>query len=84
MKMRISALAGALSAGIAAAPLWADTTDVKTQSRVMVSKTGAHCVANGNPGCSVQIEAGVRAKHADLEVAHPMTLLARAYRGKKK
>lgn len=45
-----------------------------------IAKTGAKCVANGNPGCSVQLEAGVRACGSDLEIAHPITLLARAYR----
>ncbi len=46
-----------------------------------IGKTGASCVANGNPGCSVQLEAGVRMHGVEVEVAHPMTLLARAYRG---
>jgi glycolate oxidase iron-sulfur subunit len=49
-----------------------------------IAKTGASCVANGNPGCSVQLEAGVRAAGRDLEIAHPISLLARAYRGEKK
>jgi glycolate oxidase iron-sulfur subunit len=44
-----------------------------------IAKTGATCVANGNPGCSVQLEAGARTKGADVEITHPMTLLARAY-----
>ena len=45
-----------------------------------IAKTGAHCVANGNPGCSVQLEAGVRMHGANgLEIVHPVTLLARAY-----
>jgi glycolate oxidase iron-sulfur subunit len=46
-----------------------------------IAKTGAKCVANGNPGCSVQLEAGVRAQGKDWEIVHPITLLARAYRG---
>lgn len=47
-----------------------------------IAKTGATCVANGNPGCSVQLEAGARLHHAEgIEIAHPITLLARAYRG---
>ncbi len=45
-----------------------------------IVKTGAKCVANGNPGCSVQLEAGVRAAGSDVEIVHPITLLARAYR----
>jgi glycolate oxidase iron-sulfur subunit len=46
-----------------------------------IAKTGATCVANGNPGCSVQLEAGVRMHGGGEEIVHPMTLLARAYRG---
>lgn len=45
-----------------------------------IAKTGAKCVANGNPGCSVQLEAGVRARGGDTEIVHPITLLARAYK----
>ena len=51
--------------------------------RHRIAKTGAKCVANGNPGCSVQLEAGVRASGTDVEIAHPITLLARAYRAEK-
>ena len=46
-----------------------------------IEKTRASCVATGNPGCSVQLEAGMRAKNAETEIAHTITLLARAYRG---
>lgn len=48
-----------------------------------IAKTGAPVVANGNPGCSVQLEFGTRRHGAEVEIAHPMTLLARAYRGGK-
>ena len=48
-----------------------------------IAKTGAKCVANGNPGCSVQLEAGMRARGDDTEIVHPITLLARAYRAGK-
>ena len=48
-----------------------------------IAKTGVRCVANGNPSCSVQLEAGVRASGSHLEVAHPITLLARVYRATK-
>lgn len=46
-----------------------------------IATTRASCVASANPGCSVQLEAGARATGAPLEIAHPITLLARAYRG---
>ena len=45
-----------------------------------IAKTGATIVASANPGCSVQLEAGVRARKSNVEIVHPITLLARAYR----
>lgn len=48
-----------------------------------IAKTKASVVANGNPGCSVQLEFGTRKHGNDVEIAHPMTLLARSYRGVK-
>jgi glycolate oxidase iron-sulfur subunit len=46
-----------------------------------IAKTGAGIVASANPGCCVQLEAGACARGAALEIVHPVTLLARAYRG---
>lgn len=45
-----------------------------------IAKTGAQIVASANPGCCVQLEAGTRARGETLEIVHPITLLARAYR----
>ena len=45
-----------------------------------IAKTGARIVATANPGCSVQLEAGVRESGQSIEIVHPVTLLARAYR----
>ena len=45
-----------------------------------IAKTGAKVVATANPGCSVQLEAGARESGQALEIVHPITLLARAYR----
>jgi glycolate oxidase iron-sulfur subunit len=45
-----------------------------------IAKTGAGIVATANPGCSVQLEAGARESGQSLEIVHPVTLLARAYR----
>jgi len=45
-----------------------------------IAKTGAKIVATANPGCSVQLEAGARASGQPLQIVHPITLLARAYR----
>ena len=46
-----------------------------------IASTGATTVASANPGCSVQLEAGTRDRKMKVAVAHPVTLLARAYRG---
>ncbi|MDX2226774.1 MAG: (Fe-S)-binding protein [Verrucomicrobiae bacterium] len=45
-----------------------------------IKSTGACVVASGNPGCNVQLRAGAAARGEHLEIAHPVTLLARAYR----
>jgi len=45
-----------------------------------IDKTKAPIVASANPGCCVQLEAGVRESQRDVEIVHPITLLARAYR----
>ena len=46
-----------------------------------IEKTGTKVVASANPGCNVQLAAGARARGLALEIVHPVTLLARAYRG---
>lgn len=43
--------------------------------------SGATCIASGNPGCTLQLRAGLRAAGSDIEVVHPVELLDRAYRG---
>jgi len=45
-----------------------------------IATTGATIVATGNPGCLLQIQSGLAARGAPIEVVHPVTLLARAYR----
>jgi glycolate oxidase iron-sulfur subunit len=45
-----------------------------------VDLTRAAVVASGNPGCSVQLQAGMRESGRTTEVVHPISLLARAYR----
>lgn len=40
--------------------------------------SGAACVAVANPGCALQIMAGLRARKLDVRVAHPVELLAEA------
>lgn len=45
-----------------------------------IDKTKVPVVATANPGCMVQLEAGVRASGRECGVIHPITLLAKAYR----
>ena len=50
-----------------------------------ILKTGADVVANGNSGCMLQLINGMKQRHLNIRVVHPMTLLAEAYkRGQKK
>ena len=42
--------------------------------------TGAQVVATGNPGCLLQVINGLKSRGVGIRVAHPVTLLAEAYR----
>ncbi|HXD95973.1 MAG TPA: hypothetical protein VN646_05505, partial [Candidatus Acidoferrum sp.] len=42
--------------------------------------TGAQAVVTANPGCILQIQAGLRAQGRDLPVLHLVEILDRAYR----
>src|SRR6266404_990241 len=46
-----------------------------------IAATGAAIVATGNPGCIGQLRYGAQRFGVDIKVMHPITLLARAYRG---
>ena len=48
-----------------------------------VKHTGATIVATGNPGCAIQIAHGSERTDAAVEVVHPVSLLAAAYRAEK-
>jgi glycolate oxidase iron-sulfur subunit len=45
-----------------------------------IISTGARVVATANPGCLLQLINGAKQIGYALEVVHPVTLLARAYR----
>jgi glycolate oxidase iron-sulfur subunit len=45
-----------------------------------IEKTGATVVASANPGCSAQLQAGLRQAHKAWRIVHPISLLAEAYR----
>lgn len=44
-----------------------------------IQASGATCIASANPGCTLQIRAGLRAAGSNIEVVHPVELLDRAY-----
>jgi glycolate oxidase iron-sulfur subunit len=44
-----------------------------------IAATGAQCVAVANPGCALQIRAGLAARGLNIRVAHPVELLDEAY-----
>jgi glycolate oxidase iron-sulfur subunit len=44
-----------------------------------IASTGARVIASANPGCTMQIAAGLRAIGEEAEVVHPIELLDRAY-----
>jgi glycolate oxidase iron-sulfur subunit len=59
-------------------PEMADALVERKVARIV--ETGARVVATGNPGCILQIAKGCRARGVDVEVVHPVTLVARAAR----
>jgi glycolate oxidase iron-sulfur subunit len=62
-----------------------NVTEPEMSSRLMREKaeavvsTGAAAVASGNPGCSMQLAAGLRELGSSIEVVHPIELLDRAH-----
>jgi glycolate oxidase iron-sulfur subunit len=48
-----------------------------------IETTKARVVTAGNPGCTIQIEHGARRQGMAIEVVHPISLLAAAYRAEK-
>lgn len=44
-----------------------------------IRESGAHCVATGNPGCMMHIEAGLHRSGSNIPVRHPIELLDAAY-----
>lgn len=48
-----------------------------------LASTRAEYVASGCPGCQMQLNVGVHRQGLGMQVVHPVTLLDRAYNGKK-
>ncbi len=53
--------------------------ELRRQKAEAVAATGATIVASANPGCTMQLVAGLRELGVDAEVVHPVQLLDRAY-----
>lgn len=49
-----------------------------------IRESGADVVATGNPGCLLQIRAGLRAAGLAVDVVHPVEILADAYRAERR
>ena len=49
-----------------------------------IYQTGATTVASANPGCSMQLAAGLRKAGSSIKIVHPVSLLAAAFRREKK
>lgn len=49
-----------------------------------IRDTGAQIVVTGNPGCHLQIARGLQEAGVQIQVCHPMSLLARAYRAESR
>jgi glycolate oxidase iron-sulfur subunit len=64
-----------------------NVTEPEMSGRLMREKaeavrdTGAAIVASANPGCTLQLRAGLRELGVDVEVLHPVQLLDRAGNG---
>jgi glycolate oxidase iron-sulfur subunit len=46
-----------------------------------ITNSGATCVVAANPGCALQIQAGLRRRRLSIRVVHPVELLDEAYEG---
>jgi glycolate oxidase iron-sulfur subunit len=53
---------------------------ISSRKIAAIERSGAAIVATGNPGCLLQIRSGARAAGLGVKVAHPVELLADAYR----
>ena len=57
-----------------------DTSDAVLAPKLAhIANTGAALVATGNPGCLMQIGAGLRRAHSDTRTVHPVDLLDASY-----
>lgn len=55
------------------------SSELRRRKAEAVASTGTTVVATANPGCTMQIAAGLREFGAHMDVVHPVELLDRAY-----
>ena len=55
------------------------SSELRLRKAEAIASTGASVVASANPGCTMQIVAGLREFGSPKEVVHPVQLLDRAY-----
>lgn len=55
------------------------SSELRRRKAEAIASTGASVVASANPGCTMQIVAGLRELGSPKEVVHPVQLLDRAY-----
>ncbi len=67
------------SAGIYNLTHTALSLDVLERKMEMLEETGADTVVTTNPGCQLQLQAGVRERELSVEVSHVAELLAEAF-----
>ena len=57
------------------------SSELRRRKAEAVASTGAEVVASANPGCTIQIAAGLRELGSTTLVLHPIEILDRAYAG---
>jgi glycolate oxidase iron-sulfur subunit len=55
------------------------SSELRRRKAEAVAETGAGVVASANPGCTMQLAAGLREAGSPVDVVHPVELLDRAY-----
>ena len=55
------------------------SSELRHRKAEAVASTGADVVASANPGCTMQLAAGLRELGSRMKVLHPVEILDRAY-----
>jgi glycolate oxidase iron-sulfur subunit len=55
------------------------SSELRRRKAEAVARSGASVVASANPGCTMQIAAGLRELNSPIEVLHPIQIVDRAY-----